>query len=186
MDYVSILKDFYATNRRMPTYRELMPLFQYRTVSAVGYTLRKLARLGYITKDKKGYYVPTESWGGIRTLGVVEAGFPAPSEEDRGELSTLDEYLIPNKSSSFMLTVKGDSMQGAGILSGDRVIAERGQSAKVGDIVIAEVDGAWTMKYLRMKNGKHYLEAANPDYPDIYPEGSLSVAAIVRAVVRKY
>jgi repressor LexA len=66
------------------------------------------------------------------------------------------------------------------------VIVERRGEPKEGDIVIAEVDGGWTMKFFR-KNGKQiYLEPANKKYKPIYPEYDLKIAAIVRGVIRKY
>jgi repressor LexA len=74
----------------------------------------------------------------------------------------------------------------AGICEGDLVIAERTQNAREGDIVIAEVDGGWTMKYLRKKNGKPYLEPANKNFKNIYPTEELRIAAVVKGVVRKY
>ncbi len=85
-----------------------------------------------------------------------------------------------------MLRVKGDSMIDAGIHEGDFVIAERAIEAKSGDIVIAAIDGAWTMKYLRRRDGIVYLEPANKQYPNIYPIEALSISAIVKAVIRKY
>ncbi len=74
----------------------------------------------------------------------------------------------------------------AGILEGDFVVIERTQNYKVGDIVIAEIGNEWTMKYLRKKGADFYLEAANEDYPDIYPEEELKIHAVVRSSVRKY
>jgi repressor LexA len=74
----------------------------------------------------------------------------------------------------------------AGINEGDMVIAERTESPREGDIVIAEVDGGWTMKYLRKRNGNYYLEPANKDYKDIIPEAEMKVAAVVKGVIRKY
>ena len=85
-----------------------------------------------------------------------------------------------------MLEVKGDSMIDAGIQEGDLVIAERGKEPKQGDIVIADVDGGWTMKYYRKKGGQVYLEPANKNYKPIYPTESLNIAAVVKGVVRKY
>ncbi len=85
-----------------------------------------------------------------------------------------------------MLKVKGDSMIDAGIREGDMVLVERGKQAKPGQIVIAEVDGEYTMKYLRIKNGEHYLEAANEKYKPIYPKNALQIEAVVSAVIRKY
>jgi len=122
----------------------------------------------------------------VRVLGLVSAGFPTDEEEEVLDTLSLDEYLIDNKEATFILTVKGDSMIDAGIREGDMVLAERGDNPKIGQIVIAEVDGAWTMKYLRAKNGEKYLEAANPKYPDIYPSDELKISAVVKAVIRKY
>jgi repressor LexA len=77
-------------------------------------------------------------------------------------------------------------MRDAGIVEGDYVLVERTSDAKPGAIVIASVDGAYTMKYLRMKNGQPYLEPANPKYRPITPKGDLRIEAVVRAVIRKY
>jgi repressor LexA len=99
---------------------------------------------------------------------------------------SLDEYLVENREASYLLTVKGDSMTGAGIMPGDLVVVERGREPRAGDIVVAEIDGEYTLKYLRQKSGKLYLEAANPKYKPIYPKEELQVMAVLRAVVRKY
>src|ERR1700693_3413162 len=85
----------------------------------------------------------------IGVLGSVAAGFPSPAEEELVDTLSLDDLLIQNREATFLLKVSGDSMTGAGILPGDMVIVDKGQTPKSGDIVIAEVDGAWTMKYLR-------------------------------------
>ena len=84
--------------------------------------------------------------GGLPVLGYVIAGFPTPAEEELRDLLSFDEYLITRPNSSFILKVSGDSMINAGILPGDLVIVEKGRNPKTGDIVIAEVDGKWTMK----------------------------------------
>ena len=120
-----------------------------------------------------------------RLLGTVEAGFPSPAEEELCDTLSLDEYLISNREATYLLRVKGDSMIEAGILEGDMVLVERTNDAKVGDIVIAEVDGEWTMKYLRKGQDGYYLQAANPKYPLIVPSGDLKIAAVVTCVIRK-
>src|SRR3989344_2858354 len=91
-----------------------------------------------------------------------------------------------NSEASYILRVKGESMIEAGIREGDMVIAERGSNANDGDIVIAEVDGGWTMKYFRRRGARIYLEPANIAMQPIYPEEELRIAAIVKAVIRKY
>ena len=98
----------------------------------------------------------------------------------------FDEYLTPNKESSYILKVKGDSMIDAGIQPGDMVIVERRATYKPGAIVIASVDNEYTMKYLRKKDGKFFLEPANAKYKPIYPGEAFRVDAVVTAVVRKY
>src|SRR5205085_2661276 len=126
-------------------------------------------------------------FGEVPVLGLVEAGFPTAAEEELTDTMSLDEYLIENKEATYLLEVKGDSMVEAGIQEGDLVIAERiGREPKIGEIVIAEVDGGWTMKYFRKTGGKVWLEPANKNYKAIYPENDLKVAAVVKGVVRKY
>jgi len=94
--------------------------------------------------------------------------------------------LIKDKDSSYLLEVKGDSMIDEGIKEGDLVIAQRAGDPKDGDIVIAEVDGGWTMKYYKKKGNMVYLQPANKNYLPIYPEYDLKIAAIVKGVIRKY
>jgi len=170
----------------MPSYAEMMKLYGYRSKAAVFYLVRKFISDGVITKDKNGRLIPKNLYGNISVLGYVEAGFPSPAEEELIDTMSLDEYLISNKEATFMLKVKGDSMIDAGIMEGDMVLVERGKQPKPGAIVIAQVDGDYTMKYLRMRNGQPYLEPANKKYPPIYPESDLRVEAVVSAVIRRY
>jgi SOS regulatory protein LexA len=123
---------------------------------------------------------------GVRILGLVEAGFPTPASEELIDTMSLDEYLIENREATYLLKVKGDSMIEAGIMPGDLVLVERGRTAKPGDIVVAEVDGEYALKYLRKKGREHYLESANSKYKDIYPKEELKIEAVLRAVIRKY
>jgi SOS-response transcriptional repressor LexA len=77
-------------------------------------------------------------------------------------------------------------MSGAGILPDDMVIVDKGRTPKSGDIVIAQVDGEWTMKYLRKRGDSLTLVAANPNYQPIKPKRELKISGVVTAVVRKY
>ena len=185
-EHKQAIRNWKDTHGRLPSYAELMKLTRFSSRSSIFKLIGRLTQEGFLSKDKKGHIAPGPSWSPLRVLGLIEAGFPSPAEEDTGEHLSLDEYLMPNRDASYMLRVKGDSMKDAGIVEGDMVIVERVENAKVGSIVIAEVDGQWTMKYYRSKNGKAYLEAANPAYKDIYPKEGLKIAAIVRGVIRKY
>ncbi len=169
----------------MPTYSEMMKIFGYKSKNAVSKLVDKLIDAGFIEKDKTGKILPSSAWLGTPLLGAVKAGFPTDVEETY-DVMNLEDFLVEKKDRSYMLEVDGDSMIEAHIEPGDMVVAERRSVAKDGEIVIAEVDGEWTMKYYREKNGKKWLEPANKKYKPIYPEQSLHIAAVVKAVVRKY
>jgi repressor LexA len=189
--YKQKIRSFYEERQRMPTYQEIADMLAFRSKNAVTRLVERLERDHFLTKDTKGNGRLVPMRGGIlqspiKMLGLVEAGFPTTAEEQQLDSLSLDDYLISKKEASYMLTVKGESMRDAGIVEGDMVIVERTLSAKPGDIVIAEIDGGYTMKYLRMKAGRPYLEPANSAFKPIYPTEALSIVAVVRAVVRKY
>ena len=135
------IASFYKRHRRMPSYAEIMRITGYKSRGAVHYFIRKLVQQGVIEKDRSGRLIPKHLFGDIPLLGVVEAGWPSPAEEELVDTMSLDEYLIENKQATYLLRVKGDSMIDAGIQPGDLVIVERTDKPKVGHIVIAEVDG---------------------------------------------
>ena len=180
------ITSFYNNKRRMPSYAEFAKAIGVASKNAVIAWVGKLEEAGIVRRDSSGKLALGSNWGQVKILGLVEAGFPSASEEQDLDTTTLDDYLIENKEATYMLRVKGDSMHDAGIREGDMVIVERGREAKPGDIVIASVDGAFTMKYLRKKAGVLYLDPANSKYKPIYPKGDLTITAVVRGVVRKY
>lgn len=149
----------------------------------------RLIREGVLAKDKKtGTLVPRKNYRELPFVGLVQAGFPSPTEDVLSDTMSLDDYLVEHRERTYLMRATGDSMINAGIHSGDMLIVERRSDAPLGAIVIALVDNERTMKYLRKdkKTGSYYLEAANEKYPDIYPEGALEIEAVVRGVVRKY
>src|SRR3989338_11364280 len=150
-NYKEKIISFYRRHKRMPGYKEIMELVGFKSKNAVYKLLNKLVEQGVVEKDSRGKIIPRNLVGEVPRLGVVEAGFPSAAEEELADTMSLDEYLIPNKEATYILEVKGDSMIDEGIREGDLVIAERKKEAKEGDIVIAEVDGGWTMKYFRKK-----------------------------------
>ncbi len=180
-----ILK-FYRRNRRMPSYAEIMTLAGFKSKNAVHKLVTKLIDLGFVEKDATGRLIPKRLEIEIPVLGVVEAGWPSPAEEELLDTMSLDDYLVPNKEATYILRVSGESMIEAGIMPGDQVLVERGAEPKSGDIVIAEVDGAWTMKYYRKRAGKVVLVPGNKKFKLIVPKHELRIAAIVKAVIRKY
>lgn len=177
---------FYERHRRMPGYKELMEMTGFKSKNAVYKLIGRLVEIGVVEKDREGHLSPGPRMRGAPLLGLVEAGFPSPAEEELLDVMDFDEYLTPHKESSYILKVKGDSMIDAGICPGDLVIVERRPTYKPGQIVIASIEGEYTMKYLRKQGEQYYLDPANSAYKPIYPKGTLSIEAVVTAVVRKY
>ncbi len=185
-EYKNKIISFYHRHRRMPSYQEIMDLVGFKSKNAVYKLVEKLIDLGVVTKDSKGKLIPSSSLDEVPLLGLVEAGFPTTMDEELTDTMSIDDYLIEHKDATYLLEVKGDSMIEAGIQEGDLVVVERRGEPKVGNIVIAEVDGGWTMKYYRKDGNKVFLEPANKNYKPIYPKEGLRIAAIVKGVIRKY
>lgn len=177
---------FQRQYRRMPSYAEMLPVLGVRSKSVVHFWVNKLLEKGLLEKDEQGYLRPVCRTFGIPVVGEVAAGVPSPAEEEIRDIISFDEYLVTRPESSFVLQVSGDSMIGEGIMEGDLVIVEKSREPKSGDIVIAEVDGEWTMKYFRKQGKSVFLEAANPKYPNIFPKAELRMGGVVTAVIRKY
>lgn len=181
------LRSFYVIEKRNPTFSELATLFNYRSKNAVYGPLQKLIQLGYIEQNQSGRITLTSKiTGSSRLLGTVQAGFPSPAEEELIDTINLDQYLVRNPEATYLLTVSGDSMIDAGIQPGDIILVEKGGAPKKNDIVIAQVDGEWTMKYFGKDRQGVYLDPANSNYKRIRPDRSLTIGGIVKAVVRKY
>ena len=183
---VKRLRIFIAEERRVPGYAEMLKLFGYSSKNAVFGLLGRLEEHGYIKKVRGRIALTGKLRGSIRLLGTVQAGFPSPSEEELLDTLSLDEYLVEKPEATFMLKVTGDSMIDAGIQPGDMVIVERGTTPKNNDIVIAQVDNEWTMKYFVKDRKGVRLEPANKKYKAIIPASRLEIGGVVRSVIRKY
>jgi SOS-response transcriptional repressor LexA len=179
------VRKFYRRYRRMPSITELMGIFKLASRSSAFYIANKLIQAGMLQKDKTGKLVPGSEFHAVPLVGHIRAGFAAPAEEELADTISIGEYLLRRPEASYLLTVEGDSMQDAGIHHGDMVVFERTQDYKPGDIVVALTQDGYTLKYLRKRQGRHYLEAANEDYPDIYPQDG-EIIGVVTATFRKY
>jgi repressor LexA len=175
------IAQFYKKNARMPSFSEIGAMTGLKSKNAVFKLVGRLEKLKVLGRDKKGRLIPGSIASPVRVLGTVEAGFPSPAEEELIDTLSLDDLLIQNRDATFLLKVSGDSMSGAGILPNDMVIVDKGQPPKSGDIVIAEVDGQWTMKYLRKRGDSVTLLPANPKYKPVKPKSELKIAGVVTA-----
>ena len=141
---------------------------------------------GYISKGPGGRLSPANMFFARPHVGVAPAGFASPATEALGDAITIDDYLVKNPSSTVLVEVRGESMIDAGIHHGDFLIVERTTNPNIGTIVVAIIDGDFTIKYLRTGNEGPFLEPANKEYPNIYPETSLDIYGEVVGQFRKF
>lgn len=118
---------------------------------------------------------------------AIPAGFPSPAADYIEDGIDLNEYLVRHASSSFLFRVKGDSMLYAGILDGDRVVVDRSITAQHDHIIVAVVDGEYTLKRLFNRHGRVELRPENPAYKPIClaPDTELQVWGVVVGVARR-
>jgi repressor LexA len=180
------IQTFYRDHKRMPSYSELMAVVGFRSKNAASKLVERFVRRDWLEKDAAGKILPGRRFHDLRLLGTVAAGFPSPAEEELADTISLEELLIRKKDATYLLKVNGESMIEAGILPGDYLLVERGAVPQDGDIVIAQVDRDWTMKFFRRRGNKVFLEAANQHYQPIHPTEELKIAAVVTSVIRRY
>ncbi|MBJ9984331.1 translesion error-prone DNA polymerase V autoproteolytic subunit [Acinetobacter sp. S40] len=123
-------------------------------------------------------------------LESIAAGFPSPAQDDIEQELDLNQYLVKNPISTFMLKVNSLSMRDAGIDIGDKIIIDKGLEAMHGDIVVALLNNEFTVKRYMCPNNTPYdfwLKAENPEFPDIYPHenDSLQIWGVVTCILKK-
>lgn len=156
------------------------------STSSVFALVKRLVEAGLLERVE-GRIAPTRGFFARPVIGSVRAGLPQPESQEQPELLTIDDYLVDDPNRTVLCRVRGESMQGVGLLDGDLVVVEKNRPTKPGDIVVAVVDGEMTVKTLRLdKRGTFYLEPANPDFQSIHPKGSLEIVGVVTGAVRKY
>ena len=118
----------------------------------------------------------------------VPAGFPSPATDYLEDGLDLNAYLVQHPAATFLFSVQGHSMQGAGILDGDKVVVDRAVDARHGHIVVATVDGEFPLKRLYQRHNRVELHPENPAFPPIQFTGStqLQIWGVVVGVVRRY
>jgi DNA polymerase V len=120
--------------------------------------------------------------------GTVQAGFPFPAEDLGAQRIDLTQLLIKHSQATYFLKASGHSMTEAGIFDGDILVVDRAVKPRNTHIVVAIVDGEFTVKQLYQRAGRLKLKAANPTYPDITPkEGqTIEVWGVVTATIKMF
>ncbi len=181
LDFVN---QFVQENGFAPSVREIGAAVGLRSTASVSYHVQQLQQRGLLlapgSKGRKRSIVTAQRPGQIPVIGVVTAGQPILALENREGTMAWD-----GDPGCFALRVRGDSMIGAGILSGDKVVVRPQPTASDGQIVVARIGDEATVKRLSRRNGQVWLLPENPDYDPI--DGSeAELVGIVKAVVREY
>ena len=130
--------------------------------------------------------VSADAFALLRSDCSVRAGFPSPAEDFAVQRLELGDLLIEHPQASFLLRVAGPSMREEGIDDGDLVVVDRALRPRHGQIVVAVIEGDFTIKKLFKTAGVVRLKAANPTYPDIVPkEGqTLEIWGVVKSCIK--
>lgn len=122
-------------------------------------------------------------------LAKVAAGFPSPADDHVETRLSPDDFLIENENSTFFVRVHGDSMIDAGIFNKDVLVVDRALTPHTGDIVVAVLDGEFTVKTLgRSRSGGACLIPANSAFPVIHVKEhqQFEVWGVVTGSMRKF
>lgn len=186
---LTFIKNFQAEMGEYPTYREILGCLKLQSLNSVTQYVRQLNRKGCLEMLKnRGFRLPSfdrPSFVRLPLLGSIQAGNPNFTQETEEKMFVpLD--LVPSPQRSYLLKVKGNSMENAGIMDGDLVIVDQEKKESSGDIVVALVDQETTVKRLQKKEGKSYLKAESREHSDIHPKGSWSIQGVVVGLWRQY
>ncbi len=185
-DKISRIRAYYRENKIMPTYDEICILFGFKSKNAAFKLVNKLVEENFIEKMDKGRLKPGLHFLGLPLFNSVQAGPPTAEEEMLMDHVDLNDMLVKNPDKTVMINVRGDSMIDAGIHEGDKVIVEAEAPINLGDIVVAIVDGAYTVKHFdKTETGQIVLQPANANYSTIVPEEELKIFGKVTGVVRR-
>lgn len=184
--YLAALRTYWKEHATFPSMAKLAAVTGLGHASSVFQLVGRLVDAGFLDRHE-GRIAPTRKFFARPVWGTVRAGLPQPQTQvqEQEDVLTLDDYLIDDPNRTGLITVRGDSMRDAGLLDGDLVCVESNSPTKAGDIVVAVVDGELTVKTLRVKDNKFYLQAAHPDFADLHPKGSLEIVGVVVSSCRR-
>ncbi len=183
-EILSYVNSFVQENGYAPSVREIGSAVGLRSTASVSYHLRQLQEKGLLlspgSKGRKRAIVTTQRPGQIPVVGVVTAGLPILAVENQEGSMHWD-----GDPSCFAMRVRGESMIGAGILDGDKVVVRPQSTADDGQIVVALLGDEATVKRLSRKNGQVWLLPENPAFSPIDGREA-QIIGLVKAVYREY
>jgi repressor LexA len=192
---LDFIQKWQQTNNTAPTRQEISAHFGFRSPNSVTGHLRLMRKKGLLASEpgkarSLRITSPLQKLRGlvrdIPLYGSIPAGFGEPREQDAEGCVSVDINSINYKPTkyAFALRVRGESMIGRHILDGDFVILEHGPDPRNGEIVAALIDNECTLKTFVVKNGKPFLKAENPKFPNLIPAQELVIQGVFRALIR--
>jgi repressor LexA len=186
-----------AAGRPPPSHREIARHFGFASSYAAACHIRALHKKGELAAEPgkarslrlaSPLHQLRSHLAHVPLFGSIPAGLAQTREQGAEGCVSVDIETIGFKPTrnTFALRVTGDSMIGRHILDGDIVVLEHGPEPRNGDIVAALIDGESTLKTFLKKNGKPYLKAENPKYPDLLPAEELMIQGVLKALIRKW
>ena len=192
-EVLGFIRGFISSNKYPPTIREISDHFSISVKGAYDHVkaLEKKERIHCDTNRSRAIEVLGDTSSSaepsvleIPILGNVAAGVPLLAEENYDGTVAVPKSSLGNKQ-YFAVNVHGDSMVGAGIMDGDTAIIAQQAVANNGDIVVAMVDEAVTLKRFYKEHNRVQLKSENPAYPPIYTRDVRILGKLAR-IVRSY
>ena len=192
----AFVRDQLVAGRPAPTLRELAARFGWASKRAAACHVEAIIRKGWLAADAgkarslrlvDALQVVRQAVFDIPLLGSVPAGFGRDREQESDECIpvTVESIGFKPTRNTFALRVVGDSMIGRHICDGDLAVFEHGPEPRSGQIVAALIDGKNTLKTFVVKNGKPFLKAENPKYPNLIPSEELVIQGVFQALIRR-
>ncbi|MES2597804.1 MAG: transcriptional repressor LexA [Verrucomicrobiota bacterium] len=177
----------------MPSTRDIQRHFGFSSQTAAMSHLRALEKKGVIQRHPhkaRAVVFPEdllrEEIVDIPLYGHIAAGYAEMQQQEPDGSIVLDATTVGVKrgSKAFALRVRGESMIGANICHGDIAVLEV-KEPRPRDIVAALIDGETTLKRYMVENGRVFLRAENPAFPDLIPDENLLVQGVLKTLIRK-
>jgi len=191
-EVLAFIAGYIHTHAYPPTIREVANFFSISVKGAHDH-LTALKKKGLLKQgDKKSRTIEIVKSGEeddfkeIPVLGNVAAGRPILSNENMDGSIKLDRSMLKNGRKYFALRVRGDSMEGAGIMDGDTAVIEQQDIVRNGEIAVVMLDEAVTLKTFYQESARIRLQPENPRYSPIYCSGDLRVLGRLAHIVRSY
>jgi repressor LexA len=193
---LNFVRERLDTGHSAPTSREVAAHFGWASKRAAECHIEALIRKGWLASDAgkarslrlaDSVRPVTRTVVEVPLFGSIPAGFGRDREQESDECIhvTIESIGFKPTRNTFALRVSGDSMIGKHICDGDIVLLEHGPDPRPGQIVAALIDRKSTLKTFVVKNGKPFLKAENPKFPDLIPSDELMIQGVVRTVIRK-